>query len=124
MLLQFPIFISLLTMLRSSTELRYSSFLWISDLARADSLFAAIPGLSSIPIIGKGGPLPLLMGGAMFLQQRMMGATEGPQKTMAYMMPIIFTLMFMNFPAGLVLYWLSNSIFTFITQYSIRRKSG
>lgn len=124
MLLQLPIFISLFTMLRSSAELRYSSFLWIGDLARADSLFASIPGFSSIPIIGTGGPLPLLMGGAMFLQQKMMGASEGPQKSMTYIMPILFTFMFMNFPAGLVLYWLSNSIFTFITQYSMSRKTG
>ncbi len=124
MLLQLPIFISLFTMLRSSAELRYSAFLWIRDLASADSLFSQVPGLSSVPVIGGGGPLPLLMGGAMFIQQKMMGSSEGPQKSMMYMMPILFTIMFMNFPAGLVLYWFSNSVFTIISQYSISRKMG
>ncbi|MFH1416365.1 MAG: membrane protein insertase YidC [Elusimicrobiota bacterium] len=124
LLLQMPIFISLFTMLRGATELRYAHFLWINDLSKADILFSTIPALKSIPVIGGGGPLPFLMGGAMFLQQKFTGGTDGPQKSLVYMMPIMFTFMFMKFPSGLVLYWLSNSILTFFVQYAISKKNA
>jgi len=125
LLIQFPIFISLFTMLRSAAELRNASFLWINNLSQADSLFASIPLLSRIPLIGGAGPLPFLMGGAMFMQQKFMsGGGEGPQQSLTYMMPIVFTFLFMNFPAGLVLYWLSNSLLTFLVQYSLSKKQG
>jgi YidC/Oxa1 family membrane protein insertase len=122
LLMQMPIFISLFNMLRSATELRYASFLWLSDLSKADVLFSTIPVIKSIPIIGGGGPLPFLMGGAMFLQQKLTGGVEGPQKGLTYMMPIMFTFLFMKFPAGLVLYWLSNSILTFFVQLVLSKK--
>lgn len=123
LLLQMPIFISLFTMLRGAAELRYAHFLWITDLAKADVLFSTIPVFSKIPFIGSGGPLPILMGGAMFLQQKLTGGTDGPQKSLTYMMPIMFTFLFMKFPSGLVLYWLSNSILTFIVQYTLSKKN-
>lgn len=122
LLCQMPIFISLFTMLRGATELRYAPFLWINDLSKADILFSTIPAIKNIPIIGGGGPLPFLMGAAMFLQQKFTGGTEGPQKNLTYIMPIMFTFLFMKFPSGLVLYWLSNSILTFIIQYTISKK--
>jgi YidC/Oxa1 family membrane protein insertase len=122
MLLQMPIFISLFTMLRGATELRYAGFLWIKDLAKADILFSTIPVLKGIPVIGGAGPLPFLMGGAMLLQQTLTGGMEGPQKSMMYMMPIMFTFLFIKFPSGLVLYWLTNSILTYIVQSSLMRK--
>ena len=62
------------------------------------------------------------MGGAMFLQQRMSGAASDPtQKQMMTMMPIMFTFMFYGFPAGLVLYWLTNNLMTMGIQYSFQR---
>ncbi len=122
LIMQMPIFISLFTMLRGATELRYAGFLWIHDLSKADILFSSIPLVKNIPVIGSGGPLPFLMGGAMFLQQKFTGGgMEGPQKSLTYMMPIMFTFLFMKFPSGLVLYWLSNSILTFIIQYNINK---
>ncbi|MFC2048922.1 membrane protein insertase YidC [Elusimicrobiota bacterium] len=121
--LQMPIFISLFTMLRAATELRNAPFLWIKDLSSADVLFSTIPMLQNIPFIGGAGPLPFLMGAAMLLQQKMTGgAMEGPQKSLTYMMPIMFTFMFIKFPSGLVLYWLSNSILTFGVQMLIKNK--
>ncbi len=124
LLFQMPIFISLFTMLRGATELRYAQFLWINDLSKADILFSIMPGIRNIPMIGNAGPLPFLMGAAMFLQQKFTGGggMEGPQKSLMYMMPIMFTFMFMKFPSGLVLYWLSNSILTFIVQLVISKK--
>ncbi|MGM0568317.1 MAG: membrane protein insertase YidC [Elusimicrobiota bacterium] len=123
LLLQMPIFISLFTMLREVAELRYASFLWIGDLSAPDTLFASLPVLRQIPYIGQYGPLPFLMGGAMFLQQKATSGSKGPQKSMTYMMPVIFTFLFMGFPAGLVLYWLSNSILTFGIQFFIGKKT-
>ncbi len=123
LLLQMPIFISLFTMLRTAAELRFASFLWINDLAAADVLFKSVPLVSEIPVLGSAGPLPLLMGGAMFLQQRVTGGTSGPQKNLTYIMPVAFTFLFMRFPAGLVLYWLTNSLLTFIVQYTISKKT-
>ncbi len=124
LLLQMPIFISLFIMLRSVSELRYSTFLWINDLAKPDVLFASVPLLKDIPYIGGGGPLPFLMGGAMFLQQKMTGGTKGPQKNLTYIMPIMFTFLFMRFPSGLVLYWLTNSLLTFLIQSVISKKNN
>ncbi|MGM0441854.1 MAG: membrane protein insertase YidC [Elusimicrobiota bacterium] len=122
LILQMPIFISLFTMLRAAAELRFASFLWIKDLAQPDVLFKAVPLLNEIPVIGSAGPLPLFMGGAMFLQQKVTGGSTGPQKNLTYIMPVVFTFLFMRFPAGLVLYWLTNSLLTFIVQYTVSKK--
>ena len=122
LLLQMPVFIALFTMLREVAELRYASFLWVGDLSAPDSLFSAIPALRDIPYIGQYGPLPFLMGGAMFLQQKVTAGAQGPQKSLTYMMPVIFTFLFMGFPSGLVLYWFVNSVITFIIQFFIGKK--
>jgi len=107
MLLQLPIFWALFTTLRNAYELRGAPWIgWVHDLSVADPLHI----------------LPIIMGGAMFLQQRMSGAVTDPtQKQMMLMMPIMFTVMFFNFPAGLVLYWLTNNIMTMIIQFSLLR---
>ncbi len=122
LLLQMPVFIALFVMLREVAELRYAGFLWITDLAAPDRLFAALPVLKDIPYVGQYGPLPFLMGGAMFLQQKVTAGSQGPQKSLTYMMPIIFTFLFMGFPSGLLLYWFVNSIITFIIQFFIGKK--
>ena len=117
MLLQLPIFWALFATLRGTYELRGAPFvLWIKDLSSPDLLFS----ISGIPVR----VLPLLMGVSMFLQQKVSGAgTDPSQKTMMYMMPVIFTIIFMNFPSGLVLYWLVNSVLVTGLQFYILKKS-
>ena len=66
----------------------------------------------SIPV------LTLFMGGSMLLQQSMTPATGDPtQQKMMMLMPLVFTVMFVNFPAGLVLYWLVNNVLSVTQQY-------
>jgi len=116
MILQLPIFWSLFTTLRSTYELRRAPFiLWITDLSSPDLLFS----IGSIPVR----VLPLLMGASMFLQQKISGTGADPsQKTMMYLMPVMFTVIFMNFPSGLVLYWLVNNILVTTLQYYILKR--
>ncbi len=108
MLLQLPIFWALFTTLRNAYELRGAPWIgWIHDLSAADPYHV----------------LPVVMGGAMFLQQKMSGASADPtQKQMMIMMPIMFTVMFFNFPAGLVLYWFTNNLVTMAIQWSLMRR--
>jgi len=113
MFLQIPIFWSLFTMLQGAVELRGAPFiLWIKDLSMPDALFGHIP--SFIPFLGGWpiGPLPLLMGALMFLQQRL--TITDPQQKAFLIMPVFFTFIFLNFPSGLVLYWLTSNLITFI----------
>jgi YidC/Oxa1 family membrane protein insertase len=107
MVLQLPIFWALFTTLRNAYELRGSPFIfWIHDLSVHDPYYI----------------LPVVMGGGMFLQQRMTGASSDPtQRQMMYIMPVMFTAMFMNFPAGLVLYWMTNSFATITFQWTYLR---
>lgn len=102
-LIQMPIFIALYWALMESVELRQSPFiLWIKDLSVNDPYFI----------------LPLLYGLTMYLVQRMsqsnMTMISPLQKKIFLMMPVIFTLMFMTFPAGLTLYWTVSNIFTLL----------
>lgn len=120
MLLQIPVFFALYRVLLGSIELRHAPFfLWIQDLSAPDRLFHfpfAIPMMQApygIPV------LTLLMGASMFFQQKLSPATgmdETQMKMMLYGMPIMFTFMFINFPAGLVLYWLVNNILSIAQQ--------
>ena len=109
MLLPMPIFIALYWVLFESVELRQAPFLlWIQDLAARDPFFV----------------LPLLMGGTMYLQQAMSPATGDPMMVrMMKMMPIVFTVLFLWFPAGLVLYWLVNSVLSVAQQWYVMRKA-
>ena len=116
LLLQIPIFWALFTMLRNTYDLRGASFvLWITDLSQPDRL--VIPGLNiGIPV------LVILMGATMFLQQFISGGFSDPQqRSFAIMMPVIFTIMFFNFPSGLVLYWFINNIFSISIQVVVNK---
>jgi YidC/Oxa1 family membrane protein insertase len=113
LLLQLPIFWALFTTLRNAYELRGAHWLlWVKDLSAPDTLTY----IAGLPI----NVLPLIMGIGMFFQQKMMSvATDPTQKSMMYLMPVIFTFMFWGFPSGLVIYWLTNSIFSMVEQYII-----
>ena len=109
-LLQIPVFIALYSVLQDSIELRHANFIsfWINDLAAPDPTYVS----------------PLLMGASMFYQQKMTPSTADPaQAKMMLMMPIVFTFMFLNFPAGLVLYWLVNNVLSIVQQFYINKKS-
>ena len=119
MVLQFPVFIGLYNALSTPIELRHAQFLWIKDLSR--------PDWQSLPItVGDwhlGIPvLTILMGASMFIQQWMTPSAGDPnQRKMMLMMPLVFTFMFVSFPAGLTVYWLVNNILTIGQQYWINR---
>ena len=109
LLIQLPIFLALFNALRTSWSLHGAKFIWwITDLSSKDPYYI----------------LPILMGGVMFLQQRnsMPAGADPAQAAMFKYMPLIFTLLFMNFPSGFVLYWLTNSLITFGIQSSLNRQ--
>ncbi|MEW6595390.1 MAG: membrane protein insertase YidC [Thermodesulfobacteriota bacterium] len=122
MLLQIPVFFALYKVLLQSIELRHAPFmLWITDLAAPDRLYIGfdIPWLHGIPV------LTLLMGGSMFVQQKMTPTTGDPtQAKIMLFMPVIFTFMFLNFASGLVLYWLVNNLLTIGQQYLVNRETA
>ncbi len=118
MLLQFPVFIGLYYALQSSIDLRQAPFiLWIEDLSRPETLFV-IPGLE-LPVR----VLPLLMGGSMILQQKLSPTTVDPAQArmMMTVMPVMFTLLFYQFPSGLVLYWLLSNLAAVAHQLIVNR---
>ena len=123
MALQFPVFIGLYNALLTPIELRHAPFLWIKDLSRPDweSLPFTLAGWpsflpSGIPV------LTILMGASMFLQQWMTPSAGDPnQKKMMMLMPLMFTFMFVSFPAGLTVYWLVNNVLSIAQQYLINR---
>ncbi|MEA3385570.1 MAG: membrane protein insertase YidC [Thermodesulfobacteriota bacterium] len=120
MLLQIPVFFALYKVLLQSIELRHAPFmLWINDLSAPDRLMipgVSIPYLEGIPI------LTLLMGLSMFLQQKLSPSSLDPtQARMMQFLPVIFTCMFINFPSGLVLYWLINNILTIAQQHYVNK---
>ncbi len=124
MLVQMPIFFALWRMLYQAIELRHAPFVgWISDLSAPERLFHfdfAIPMMQEpygIPM------LTLLMGASFFLQQKMSPAQADPmQAKMMMMMPLIMTIFFINFPAGLVLYMFVNNIISMGQQHYIQKK--
>jgi YidC/Oxa1 family membrane protein insertase len=124
MLVQLPVFLALYRMLYQAIELRHAPFFgWINDLSAPDRLFHfgfSIPFMQppyGIPV------LTVVMGVTMFLQQKMSPPPGDPtQAKMMMFMPLIFTVIFINFPAGLVLYWLTNNIFSIAQQYYIQKK--
>lgn len=120
MLLQIPVFIGLYTALQNAVELRHAPFmLWINDLAAPDRL-----GSIQLPFVEHPGipVLTLLMGVSMFVQQWMTPSAGDPtQQRVMMIMPVMFTVMFVNFPAGLVLYWLVNNVLTIGQQWYMTR---
>ncbi|MBW1672475.1 MAG: membrane protein insertase YidC [Deltaproteobacteria bacterium] len=126
MIVQIPVFFALFRVLPNSIELRHAPFvLWIKDLSAPDRLFSfpfQIPFMAApygIPV------LTLIMGASMFLQQKMTPTTGDPtQAKMMMLLPIVFTFMFINFPSGLVLYWLVNNALSIAQQYRINKQVG
>ncbi len=118
LLIQIPVFFALYNVLLNAIELRGAPFLYIPDLSAADSLFGHIGGFAV-------GPLPLLMGLSMYVQQKMMPTAMDPkQAKIMQLLPVFLTVMFLNFPSGLVLYWLINNVLTIVQQYFINKKKG
>ncbi len=120
MVLQLPVFYGLYNALGTPIELRHAPFMWIKDLSKPDwqSLPFSFAGWHlGVPI------LTLLMGASMFLQQWMTPSAGDPnQRKMMMMMPLMFTFMFVSFPAGLTVYWLVNNVLTIGQQYWINRR--
>ena len=109
MLLQMPVFLGIYWVLNESVELRQASFiLWYDDLSQMDPYFI----------------LPILMGGAMFVQQMLtpMQTADPAQAKMMKFMPLIFMVFFLWFPAGLVLYYTANSVLSILQQWIITKQ--
>lgn len=106
-LIQIPVFIALYWVLIESVQLRQAPFiLWIHDLTAKDPYYI----------------MPLLVGVSMFLQQRLSPPPPDPTQAKVMMfMPVIFTALFINFPAGLMLYWFVNNLLSFLQQWYIMR---
>ncbi len=107
-LIQMPVFLALYWVLLESVELRHAPFmLWIRDLSAMDPFFV----------------LPLLMGASMYYQQKLNPPPPDPMQAKVFQfMPIIFTVFFLFFPAGLVLYWLVNNVLSMAQQWVITRR--
>jgi YidC/Oxa1 family membrane protein insertase len=122
LLLQLPILYALFGVFNSTIELRHSSFLWIKDLASPDVIMH-LP--FKIPLFGidQISGLALLLGVSMFIQQKM-SVTDPQQKALVYIMPVMLTLLFFSFPAGLNLYYLMFNVFSLADQYWNKMKSS
>lgn len=105
MLLQMPVFLALYWVLLESVEIRHAAWIfWIQDLSAKDPYFV----------------LPLVMGASMLLMQRLQPMPTDPmQARVMQLMPIMFTLFFMIFPAGLVLYWTVNNLLSMAQQWFV-----
>ncbi len=102
---QIPVFIALYWVLLGAVELRQAPFaLWITDLSQSDPYYV----------------LPLVMAATMFIQQKLSPTPPDPvQAKVMMMMPIVFSVFFFFFPAGLVLYWLVNNVLSILQQWRI-----
>jgi YidC/Oxa1 family membrane protein insertase len=124
MVLQLPVFYGLYNCLGTPIELRHAPFLWIKDLSRPDwqSLAFSVPSWWPAFLPGGIPVLTILMGASMFMQQWMTPTAGDPnQRKMMMLMPLMFTFMFVSFPAGLTVYWLVNNLLTIGQQYWINR---
>ncbi|GAB4164830.1 MAG: membrane protein insertase YidC [Geothermobacteraceae bacterium] len=108
MLVQIPVFFALYKVLMVDIALRHAPFaFWLTDLSAKDPYYIT----------------PIIMGATMFIQQRMTPSSMDPTQAKVFMaMPIVFTFLFLNFPSGLVIYWLVNNILTIGQQYMIKRQ--
>lgn len=105
-LVQIPVFIALYNVLMVTVELKHAPFmLWIKDLSDKDPYYI----------------LPILMGLSMIAQQWITPSSDKNQKMIMYIMAGVFTFMFMNFPSGLVLYWLTNNILGLIQSLIVNK---
>lgn len=107
-LVQIPVFIALYWVLLESVEMRQAEFiLWLNDLSAPDPYYV----------------LPLIMGVSMLLQQKLNPSPLDPiQQRIMMILPIVFTVFFAFFPAGLVLYWVVNNILSIAQQWVITRR--
>lgn len=128
MIIQIPFFFALYKVLFVSIEMRHAPFWgWIQDLSAPDpttifNLFGLIAWAP--PSFLMIGAWPLIMGATMFLQQRMNPSPADPiQEKMFMIMPIMFTYLLAQFPAGLVIYWAWNNILTILQQWLIMRQN-
>jgi YidC/Oxa1 family membrane protein insertase len=109
-LVQVPFFIALYYVLIESVALRHAPFFgWIQDLSAPDPYMI----------------LPILMGASMLYQQTLNPKPEDPvQEKMMYFFPIFLTVVFLSFPAGLVLYWVTNNVLSIWQQVYVSKKHG
>jgi YidC/Oxa1 family membrane protein insertase len=109
-LIQMPFFIAFYWVLLESVEMRQAPFaLWVTDLSNRDPFFV----------------LPLLMAGAMYFQTSLNPLPADPvQAKVMKWMPVVFALMMAFFPAGLVLYWLTNTVLSIAQQWHINKVLG
>ncbi len=115
-LIQIPVFFALYRALLASIELRHAPFIsyipftdkvWLIDLSAKDPYYIT----------------PILMGLSMFIQQKMTPTGgDALQEKLMYFMPIFLTFLFLNFPSGLVVYWLANNILSIVQQYMVNKK--
>ncbi|WP_027721548.1 membrane protein insertase YidC [Maridesulfovibrio zosterae] len=116
MVLQIPVFFGLYRALMGTVSLRHADFIhflpftdivWLADLSTKDPLYIT----------------PIIMGATMFLQQKMTPSAGDPtqQKIMMFL-PLVFTFMFLNFPSGLVVYWMVNNVLSIAQQWMMMRK--
>lgn len=107
-LIQIPVFFALYWVLLESVELRHAPFIfWIHDLSVKDPYYV----------------LPILMGISMYVQQKLSPMSPDPtQAKMMMFLPLVMTVFFLQFPAGLVLYWLVNNVVSVLQQWYIMRK--
>ena len=132
MLLQMPVFFALYGVLMKAIELRGAGFLWIKDLSGPDALFVLPQVIKDLPLLGNFTQgnlnlLPLIMIGVSFVQQKLTTGHQGAndqQKAMALMMPVFLGFIFYNFPSGLVLYFLTNTIFSFVVQMKLKASTS
>ncbi len=110
LIIQIPIFFALYKALLLSIELKNAPFFgWLVDLSAKDPYYIT----------------PIIMGVTMFIQQKMTPSTADPMQQKIFLaMPIIFTFLFLNFPSGLVIYWLTNNILSIIQQYVVNKKAS
>lgn len=117
MVIQIPVFFGLYQALLNAIQLRHASFIdflpftnmpWLSDLSAPDPYYIT----------------PIVMGATMLLQQLLSPSTGDPtQRKMMLIMPVVFTFMFLNFPSGLVVYWLVNNVLSIFQQWLMLRKA-
>ncbi|HEB74247.1 MAG TPA: membrane protein insertase YidC [Candidatus Desulfofervidus auxilii] len=115
-ILQIPVFFALYKALLYAIELRHANFItylpftdkiWLADLSAKDPYYIT----------------PILMGISMVIQQKMTPSAMGPgQSKFMLLMPVFFTFLFLNFPSGLVIYWLVNNLLSIVQQFYINRK--
>jgi YidC/Oxa1 family membrane protein insertase len=109
MVVQIPVFFALYQVLMNMIELRHAPFIfWLTDLSVKDPYYIT----------------PLIMGATMFIQQKLTPSQLDPvQQKIFLIMPVVFTFLFLNFPSGLVVYWLVNNVLTIAQQLSVNRKT-